>query len=79
MRKFALLAVLAAALAAPSIAFADTAQGRMTGFGTVGPTNIPFGPWLALSGLEIMLIGPWLASVLPPPLGWLLLGSGAAS
>ena len=42
MRKFALLAVLAAALAAPSIAFADTAQGRMTGFGTVGPTNIPF-------------------------------------
>ena len=42
MRKFALLAVLAAAFAAPSIAFADTAQGRMTGFGTVGPTNIPF-------------------------------------
>ena len=40
MRKFALLAVLAAALAAPSIAFAETAQGRMTGFGTVGPTNI---------------------------------------
>jgi leader peptidase (prepilin peptidase) / N-methyltransferase len=30
-----------------------------------GTTNIPFGPWLALAGLEILLLGPWLASVLP--------------
>lgn len=26
-----------------------------------GPTNLPFGPWLALSALEILLFGPWLA------------------
>lgn len=31
-----------------------------------GKTNIPFGPWLALAGLEILLLGPWLAQVLPP-------------
>jgi leader peptidase (prepilin peptidase)/N-methyltransferase len=31
-----------------------------------GKTNIPFGPWLALAGLEILLLGPWLARVLPP-------------
>ncbi len=30
-----------------------------------GPTNIPFGPWLALAGLEVLLLGPWLARVLP--------------
>jgi len=40
-----------------------------------GATNIPFGPWLALAGLEILLLGPWLASVLPPELS-LLLGGG---
>ncbi|GHG64512.1 A24 family peptidase [Comamonas sp. JC664] len=40
-----------------------------------GPTNIPFGPWLALAGLEVMLLGPWLASVLPSNLS-LLLGAG---
>jgi len=40
-----------------------------------GATNIPFGPWLALAGLEILLLGPWLASVLPPELS-LLLGAG---
>ncbi|MBJ6759360.1 prepilin peptidase [Myxococcaceae bacterium JPH2] len=38
-----------------------------------GPTNIPFGPWLAVAGLELMLLGPWLATVLPREL-WLLLG-----
>ncbi len=36
-----------------------------------GPTNIPFGPWLALAGLEILLLGPWLSSVLPRTLGWI--------
>lgn len=30
-----------------------------------GPTNMPFGPWLALSGLEIMFFGPALAGALP--------------
>jgi leader peptidase (prepilin peptidase)/N-methyltransferase len=34
-----------------------------------GPTNLPFGPWLALAGLEIVLIGPWLAERVPY-LGW---------
>ncbi len=37
---------------------------------TPGPTNIPFGPWLALAALEIMLLGPWLASILPKTLAW---------
>ncbi len=36
-----------------------------------GPTNIPFGPWLALAGLEILLLGPWLVSILPGTLGWI--------
>jgi leader peptidase (prepilin peptidase)/N-methyltransferase len=40
-----------------------------------GPTNMPFGPWLALSGLEILLLGPWLWDLLPPHLSWLILGS----
>ncbi len=39
-----------------------------------GATNIPFGPWLALAGLEIMLLGPWLAEVLPEPLQLLVAG-----
>ncbi len=39
-----------------------------------GPTNIPFGPWLALAGLEILLIGPWLAENLPLGLGWMITG-----
>jgi len=30
-----------------------------------GPTNLPFGPWLALGALEVMLLGPWLAEQLP--------------
>lgn len=40
-----------------------------------GKTNIPFGPWLALAGLEILLLAPWLAHVLPPQLA-VLVGSG---
>lgn len=32
---------------------------------TPGPTNIPFGPWLALAGLEILLLAPWLGTILP--------------
>lgn len=40
-----------------------------------GPTNIPFGPWLALAGLEVMLLGPWMARVLPMDVAMLLGGS----
>jgi leader peptidase (prepilin peptidase)/N-methyltransferase len=39
-----------------------------------GPTNIPFGPWLSLAALEILLLGPWLGQVLPPTLGWIATG-----
>ncbi|WP_225410986.1 prepilin peptidase [Stigmatella hybrida] len=39
-----------------------------------GKTNIPFGPWLALAGLEILLLGPWLTRVLPPNLALLVGG-----
>jgi leader peptidase (prepilin peptidase)/N-methyltransferase len=39
-----------------------------------GPTNIPFGPWLSLAALEVMLLGPWLREVLPAPLELLLTG-----
>jgi len=37
-----------------------------------GPTNMPFGPWLAVAALEILLLGPWLSE----RFGWaaLLLG-----
>lgn len=40
-----------------------------------GPTNIPFGPWLSLAALELMLLGPWLRSVLPLPLELLVTGT----
>ena len=37
-----------------------------------GATNIPFGPWLALAGLEVLLLGPWLAEqVTVLNLGWM--------
>ncbi|WP_224243974.1 prepilin peptidase [Hyalangium gracile] len=39
-----------------------------------GKTNIPFGPWLALAGLELLLMTPWLARVLPPQFALLLGG-----
>lgn len=41
-------------------------------FWVPGPTNLPFGPWLALAGLEILLIGDWLSSLFPPNLAWML-------
>ncbi|WPB82669.1 prepilin peptidase [Archangium violaceum] len=40
-----------------------------------GPTNIPFGPWLSLAALEVMLLGPWLREVLPVPLDMLFAGA----
>lgn len=39
-----------------------------------GPTNIPFGPWLSLAALEILLLGPWLGNLLPPTLAWIVTG-----
>lgn len=30
-----------------------------------GPTNLPFGPWLVLAALELLLFGPWLAEHIP--------------
>jgi leader peptidase (prepilin peptidase)/N-methyltransferase len=35
-----------------------------------GPTNIPFGPWLSLAALEILLLGPWLADLVPTGFRW---------
>ena len=40
-----------------------------------GPSNLPFGPWLALAGLELLYFGPWIASILPSPMGSLISGS----
>jgi len=39
-----------------------------------GPTNIPFGPWLSLAAIELLLLGPFLGRVLPEPLGVYLTG-----
>ncbi|WP_309897037.1 prepilin peptidase [Archangium sp.] len=39
-----------------------------------GPTNIPFGPWLSVAALEVMLLAPWLRGVLPVPIDVLLTG-----
>lgn len=37
-------------------------------------TSIPFGPWLALAGLEVLLLGPWLSRVLPADVAMMLGG-----
>jgi leader peptidase (prepilin peptidase) / N-methyltransferase len=39
-----------------------------------GPTNIPFGPWLSLAALELLLLGDLVASALPESIGLLLTG-----
>lgn len=39
---------------------------------TPGPTHLPFGPWLALAALELVLLGPYLDNFLPAPLARLL-------
>lgn len=39
---------------------------------TPGPTNIPFGPWLSLAGLELLLFGPELARLAPGLVGEML-------
>ncbi|WP_233261991.1 A24 family peptidase [Vitiosangium sp. GDMCC 1.1324] len=65
--------------AAPEQAGAERAEGEEDGHEeeddwVPGPTNIPFGPWLSLAALEMMLLGPWLREVLPVPLDLLLSG-----
>lgn len=37
---------------------------------TPGATNLPFGPWLVLAALEILLFGPAMAKLLPV-VGWI--------
>jgi leader peptidase (prepilin peptidase)/N-methyltransferase len=40
---------------------------------TPGATNLPFGPWIGLAGIEVMLWGPWLGERLPVSgLAWVL-------
>lgn len=39
-----------------------------------GPTNLPFGPWIGLAGVEILLAGPWLSTHLPIAGAGLLFG-----
>lgn len=39
-----------------------------------GPTHLPFGPWLALAGLELVLLGPLLDQFLPAALARVLTG-----
>ena len=33
-----------------------------------------FWPWLALAGLELLLLGPWLSRILPPDIAMMLGG-----
>jgi leader peptidase (prepilin peptidase)/N-methyltransferase len=40
-----------------------------------GPTNLPFGPWLSLAALEVLLLGPQLGRWLSPNVSFLLFGS----
>jgi leader peptidase (prepilin peptidase)/N-methyltransferase len=60
--------------AGPERADAEEAQDEEDDW-VPGPTNIPFGPWLSLAALEVMLLGPWLREVLPAPLDLLLTGA----
>ena len=40
---------------------------------TPGTTNLPFGPWIGLAAIELMLFAPWVARQLPAnPLDWAL-------
>jgi leader peptidase (prepilin peptidase)/N-methyltransferase len=39
-----------------------------------GATNIPFGPWLAVGAMEVLLAGPHLSGWVPGGMGWALFG-----
>jgi leader peptidase (prepilin peptidase)/N-methyltransferase len=41
---------------------------------TPGPTHLPFGPWIALAALELLLLGPILHALFPGPIVGLLTG-----
>lgn len=44
---------------------------------TPGPHNLPFGPWLSLAAIELMLLGPWLAERVPTAVKEWFLASSA--
>ena len=60
--------------APPPVPVADAAAGPESDDFESGPTHLPFGPWLALAGLELMLLGPVLEQFLPAPLARMLTG-----
>jgi leader peptidase (prepilin peptidase)/N-methyltransferase len=37
-----------------------------------GPTNIPFGPWISIAALEVLLLGSQLVRLIPAGMGWLV-------
>jgi leader peptidase (prepilin peptidase)/N-methyltransferase len=41
-----------------------------------GPSNLPFGPWIGLAGLELLFVGPWLAANVPIAGASALFGGG---
>ncbi|MFN0061983.1 MAG: prepilin peptidase [Myxococcaceae bacterium] len=55
---------------------APTAPGEPADDWQPGPTNMPFGPWLALAGLEVLLFWEALARFLPEPLAMVLFPMG---
>jgi leader peptidase (prepilin peptidase) / N-methyltransferase len=60
--------------ALPATAAADMGEQVEEGDWRPGPTHLPFGPWLALAGLELLLLGPLLGRLLPAPLVRVLTG-----
>jgi leader peptidase (prepilin peptidase)/N-methyltransferase len=66
-------AVAAVADAVPEALLAPAGDAEEEDDWRPGPTHLPFGPWLALAGLELLLLGPLLGHILPPALARLLL------
>ncbi len=61
--------------AGASTSSAPTGEGDEDGDDWVpGPTNMPFGPWLAVAALEVLLLGPWLSQRFGPSLALLFGG-----
>jgi leader peptidase (prepilin peptidase)/N-methyltransferase len=55
--------------AAPDAGAAATEDGW-----TPGATHLPFGPWIVLAALEVLLLGPWLQANFSSPFIGLLTG-----